>query len=261
MGGDGIWEVLAVRYGYRDGKLGEHFYGHDPHDDPAPLDFFVWVLRSGDRAILVDTGFTVEEARARGRIITEPIPEVLRRVGMELSDVGEVILTHLHYDHAGHVHALPRARMWLQEAELRFWTGRHAHRAGFKAVVTPEDVVGVVRANLDGRVRHVQGDAEVAPGVTVHRVGGHAPGLQVVRVRTEDGPLVLASDAAHLYANLEQDRPFSVVHSLADMYDAFDRVQELAGPGGTWVPGHDPEVVRRYAAAGTGLEGVVVRLG
>ena len=260
MSADGIWEVLAVRYGYRDGVISDHFYGPDPHDDPAALDFFVWVLRSGDRAILVDTGFTVEVAAARERIITDPVPDVLRRVGMDLADVGEVIITHLHYDHAGHLDALPRATMWLQEEEIRFWTGRHAHRGGYRSMVTPDDVVGVVRANFDGRVRHVRGDAEVAPGVSVHGVGGHTAGLQVVRVRTQAGTLVLASDAAHLYANLDQDRPFSIVHSLAGMYDAFDRVKELTGPEGTWVPGHDPEVIRRYPAAGTGLEGIVAKL-
>jgi glyoxylase-like metal-dependent hydrolase (beta-lactamase superfamily II) len=255
------WEVIAVRYATREGRLGEHFYGLDPHDDPAPLDFFMWVLRSGDRAILVDAGFTEEEARARGRTIVDPVPDVLRRVGIELGDVRETILTHLHYDHAGYVHALPRATFWLQDEEMRFWTGRHAWRAGFRDVVTPEDVVGVVRANFQGRVRQVAGDAEVAPGVTVHRTGGHSAGLQVVRVNTGAGTLVLASDAAHLYAHLEQDRPFYIVHSLAGMYDAFDRVRELAGPDGIWVPGHDPEVMRRFPSAGTGLEGVAVRLG
>ena len=63
----------------------------------------------------------------------------------------------------------------------------------------------------------------------LHLVGGHAPGLQVVRVETGDGPLVLASDAAHFYANLEHDRPYAIVHSLPGMYDAFDRVRALAG--------------------------------
>jgi len=249
-----------VRYATREGRLGEHFYGLDPHDDPAPLDFFMWVLRSGDRTILVDAGFTQEEARARGRTIVEPVPEVLRRVGVDLGDVRDAILTHLHYDHAGNVHALPRATIWVQEEEVRFWTGRHAWRPGFKSVVTPEDVVSVVRANFEGRVRQVAGDAQVAPGVTVHRTGGHSPGLQVVRVNTAAGPLVLAADASHLYAHLEEDRPFFILHSLAATYDAFDRVLELAGPDGVWVPGHDPEVMRRFPSAGTGLDGIAVRL-
>jgi len=94
----------------------------------------------------------------------------------------------------------------------------------------------------------------------VHRTGGHAAGLQVVRVQTAGGVVVLASDAAHLYENLEADRPTWIVHSLPDMYDAFDRVRELAGDGGVIVPGHDPEVVRRFPAAGTGLEDVAMRI-
>jgi hypothetical protein len=64
-----------------------------------------------------------------------------------------------------------------------------------------------------------------------------------------------------LYAHLEQDRPFAIVHSLAGMYDAFDRVREIAGPDGVWVPGHDPEVMQRFATAGADLDGIAVQLG
>lgn len=260
-GGPGTWEVYALRYGRKEGVVRDHFYGGDPHDDPFPLDFFVWVLRSGDRAILVDAGHTEATASARGRTLTEPVPEVLRRMGMEIADFTEVIVTHLHYDHAGHLHDVPRARMWVQDEEIRFWTGPHAGRASFLEVMTPEDVVSVVRANFERRVVHLSGDAQVAPGVTVHRTGGHSAGMQVVRVQTAAGPLVLASDVAHIYANLEQDRPYKILHSLPLMHEAFDRVLELAGPGGIWVPGHDPDVMRRFPCAGTGLEDIVVRLG
>jgi len=153
------WEVLALRYATRMGRRGEYFYGNDPHDDPAAMDYFVWLLRLPARAILVDTGFTPSVGAARGRETVVPVPDGLRRLGVELREVEEAIVTHLHYDHAGHVHDLPRARLWLQEAELRFWTGRHAGRGEFPGLVTAEDVVGVVRANLDGRVVQVRGDA------------------------------------------------------------------------------------------------------
>jgi glyoxylase-like metal-dependent hydrolase (beta-lactamase superfamily II) len=83
----------------------------------------------------------------------------------------------------------------------------------------------------------------------------------VVRVQTAGGPIVLASDATHFYANLQEDRPFSIVHSLPGMYDAFDRVRELAdGDDERIVPGHDPLVLERYPAAAPELAGLAVEI-
>ena len=53
---------------------------------------------------------------------------MLARLGVDAADVRDVVLTHLHYDHSGHLAAFPRARFWVQDDELAFWTGRHAGR-------------------------------------------------------------------------------------------------------------------------------------
>jgi glyoxylase-like metal-dependent hydrolase (beta-lactamase superfamily II) len=226
------------------------------------MDYFVWaVMDEAGRAIVVDAGFRPETARLRGReLLADPI-EVLAALDIVAGDVRDVVLTHLHYDHSGYLGAFPRARFWVQEAELAFWTGRYAARGEIGHTVTPEDIVELVRLNFERRVRFVDGDEELAPGITLHRVGGHAPGLQVVRVQTSGGPVVLASDATHFYANLQEDRPFSIVHSLPGMYDAFDRVRELAGGDDERiVPGHDPLVLERYAAPTPELAGLAVEL-
>lgn len=119
-----------------------------------------------------------------------------------------------------------------------------------------------MRLNFGGRVRFVCGDEATADGIGLHLVVGHAPGLQVVTVDTGDGPLVLASDAAHFHANLELDRPYAIVHSLPGTYDAFDRLRALAGGDESRiVPGHDPVVLERYPAASAELAGVAVVLG
>lgn len=118
-----------------------------------------------------------------------------------------------------------------------------------------------MRLNFERRVRFVDGDEAMASGISLHRVGGHAPGLQVVRVQTAAGPVVLASDASHFYANLAEDRPFAIVHSLPDMYAAFDRVKELAGGDeARIVPGHDPLVLERHAPVSPALAGLAVTI-
>jgi glyoxylase-like metal-dependent hydrolase (beta-lactamase superfamily II) len=104
------------------------------------------------------------------------------------------------------------------------------------------------------------GASNLAPGLSVHRVGGHTDGLQVVRVHTERGWVVLASDASHLYANMEQSRPFPAVYNVGDMIEGYRRVHELADSAQHVVPGHDPAVLTRYPAENRETEGWIVRL-
>ncbi|MGH2819028.1 MAG: N-acyl homoserine lactonase family protein [Actinomycetota bacterium] len=251
--------VFAIRYGYREATRAETFYGLDPHDGPMPMDYFMWAVVGDGPPVVVDTGFTLETAVRRNRDLTRDPIELLSSLGIEADRVLDVILTHLHYDHCGNMSAFPEARFWVQDTELRFWTGRHAGRGEMGKIVEPDDIAELVRLNFDRRVRFVDGVGTVAPGISVHRVGGHAPGLQVVRVETEQGPIVLASDASHYYENLERDRPFAIVHSLPEMYAAFDRLHELAASPGDIVPGHDPLVLERYPAPPE-LSGSVVEI-
>ncbi|HUZ00136.1 MAG TPA: N-acyl homoserine lactonase family protein [Thermomicrobiaceae bacterium] len=252
--------VYAVRYATRGARRGENFYGGDPHDGPMPMDYFVWAAVSDHDTLVVDLGCTRQVAERRDRTYLRSPADGLDALGIDVGAVRHVVLTHLHYDHAGNVPLFPAATFVLQQDEMAFWTGRHAGRPLFRGIVEPEDVAALVSRNFDGRVRFVDGDAEVIPGITVHRVGGHAHGLQAIRVATAGAPVILASDATHFYANLEEDRPFSFVNDLPASYDAFDRLRELAGPSGVIVPGHDPLVMERFPPAGPGLDGVAVRI-
>jgi glyoxylase-like metal-dependent hydrolase (beta-lactamase superfamily II) len=123
-----------------------------------------------------------------------------------------------------------------------------------------EDVVGMVRRAYAGRVRFHDGDAEIAPGVSLHLIGGHTMGMQAVRVATRRGWVVLASDASHFYANMEQERPFPIVYNVAAMVEGYARLRSLAASPAHIIPGHDPLVLERYPAPSKGLEGIVVRL-
>ena len=106
----------------------------------------------------------------------------------------------------------------------------------------------MVRHVFGERVTFHSGDGEVAPGVTLHRVGGHSDGLQVVRVETARGPVVLASDAAHYYGNLHRRSPFPIVYNIGDMCEGWEIVERLAGHPDRVIPGHDPMVTRNLSA-------------
>jgi glyoxylase-like metal-dependent hydrolase (beta-lactamase superfamily II) len=121
-------------------------------------------------------------------------------------------------------------------------------------------VADLVRAVHQGRVVFHAGDEDLAPGVSVHLIGGHTDGLQVVRVHTARGWLVLASDASHYYENMEAGRPFPIVFDVGAMLEGFETLRRLASSDDAIVPGHDPLVLARYPPAAPGLDGVAVRL-
>jgi len=113
---------------------------------------------------------------------------------------------------------------------------------------------------FEGRVEFHDGDSTITPGLSVHLVGGHTAGLQAVRVHTARGWLVLASDASHLYANMEQRRPFPAVYNVGDMMEGFRRLSSLADGPELVIPGHDPQVLSRFPAHSPQTEGWIARL-
>jgi glyoxylase-like metal-dependent hydrolase (beta-lactamase superfamily II) len=256
-----VYDLYAIKYGQRAGHRAEHFQGGDPHDGPMPLTYYVWAAVSDEHTVVIDLGFTVETGMRRGRVVERTPAEGLQLLGIDAAAVRHVVVTHFHFDHVGNVAEFPHATFVVQDGEMAFWTGRYASRGIFRNLVEPEDVLSLVRHNFDGRVHFVDGSEEIVPGITVHKVGGHAPGLQVVTVETARGLVVVASDAAHFYANIEEDRPFSIVTNLPQMYGAFDIIRKLAPSPEHIIPGHDPLVMDRYPAARPELAGLVARLG
>lgn len=261
MVAEDTYEVYAVKYAERDARRPEHFLGGDPHDVPMPMDYFVWAIVGRARTILVDTGFDTLDASARNRKLLRTASEGLSLVGVDAATAPDVILTHLHYDHVGGFDQFPNAQFHLQDREMAFATGRHMLAGAQSHAFTARHVADVVIAVHAKRVVFHDGDAKLAPGVSVHHIGGHTDGLQAVRVDTPAGPLVLASDATHYYENMEAVRPFSIVFDVDAMVAGYDRLRALAGPGGVIVPGHDPLVFERHPPADPALSGVAVRLG
>jgi glyoxylase-like metal-dependent hydrolase (beta-lactamase superfamily II) len=255
------YEVYAIRYAsLANRKASENFIGGDPHEAGSDLDYYVWLARSSARTFVVDTGFDAGVGARRGRRTTTPPAEGLARLGVDVAAVRDVVITHLHYDHVGNFALFPAATFHLQDDEMAHATGRHMAQQFFSQAYEVDEVVAMVREVYRGRVRFHDGDAELAPGFSLHRVAGHTKGLQVVRVRTRVGWIVLASDASHLYANMNEKRPFPIVYDVPRMVAGWRRLIELADSPELVVPGHDPLVMRRYPAPRSDLQGVAVRL-
>src|SRR5262249_50862203 len=133
----------------------------------------------------------------------------------------------------------------------------HAHlRLPFEA----DDVVAMVRKVFAGRVRFHDGDDEIAPGITVHRIGGHSEGLQSVRVKTRRGYVVLASGASHLDQHIDEARVFPIVYNTGDVLAGYETLKRLATARGHIISRHAPNLVARHPRARRGLDGWAVRL-
>ena len=260
------YEIYCVKYAERPGQRPTHFVGGDPHDVPMPMDYFVWLVRdsgNAERTVLVDTGFDADMA-INGRVLSRKPVEGLALVGTQGADIKDVIITHLHNDHVGTFYDFPNARFHLQDKEMQYVTGRHMKHNIFRRPYQIDHVAGMIRLVYQNRVVFHNGDAgnasEVAPGISVHHIGGHTMGLQSVRVHTARGWVVLASDASHYYEHFEQDRCYPLVYHLGEMLEGFATLRRLADSPQHIIPGHDPLVFKRYPAVSPELAGIAARL-
>lgn len=255
-----MYEVYAIRYAHGPRKRSENFLGGDPHDAPMPLDYFVWAIVGKNSTFVVDMGFEKSVGDRRGRQSMKPVADGLAAIGIRHEEVEDVIITHLHYDHCGNNHLFPKARFHLQDSEMEYATGRCMCHAMMRAHFEEEDIVKMVRRVFANCVVFHDGDTEIADGISLHHIGGHAKGLQCVRVRTQRGVMVLASDATHFYEHMETDRLFPVILDAGKQLEGYRTLRKLADTPNHIVPGHDPLVLARYPAAANGLEEWVVRL-
>jgi glyoxylase-like metal-dependent hydrolase (beta-lactamase superfamily II) len=261
MAGIEPFELFAIRYGEHTGRrASDNFIGADSHEAGRNLEYFVWVARRSDKVVVIDTGFNPTSAAERGRTILRLPEDGVRALGIDPAEVDQVILTHLHYDHAGSLGSFPRACFHVQDAEAAYATGRCMCHGYLRHPFDVEDVVGFVRNVYANRVSFHDGFSELAPGLTLHKVGGHSAGLQIVRVWTKRGWVVVASDATHYYDNMQRGLPFPAIYNVAEMMEGFRTVQRLADSADHIVPGHDPLVMQIYPPVSKALDGIAVRL-
>ena len=256
---DKLWEVYALKYADRHNRTRADSFIFDAHHDvDHPMDYFIWVLKSGDEVILVDTGYDSQEALKRGRPIQQIPAKAIEALDLKADEIDKIIITHLHYDHAGSLHDFPKAQLYLQPAEMAYATGPCMCEDVLRMPYTGAHICEAVKALYSGRITFTNIDDKIADGVTVHCVGGHAKGLQVVRVKTASGWLCLASDATHYYENFIARKPFPIVVDVEEMLKGYDKLEALASYRSFIIPGHDPLVTNLFPA--WGQSGFVWRL-
>lgn len=247
------YSIEAIRYADSPGdSLADLLIGA-PKDEKIDTIFAVWLIRGGGRNILFDSGFHRPRWFKEWTIKNYLRPDqAVRLAGVKPEDVTDVVISHAHWDHMGGIDLFPKANIWIQKDEFRYYTGDAWQPGGDHGGIDPEDVRQLVRLNTEGRLRLVDGDnVEIFPGIRAYTGARHTFASQYLRV---DGTpaFVLASDNVYLYRNLAEHKP-SATFSEAD-YPANlqqqERMIQLAGSPDRVVPGHDELQFHKFATAG-----------
>ena len=245
--------VYAVSYGeslFREDRI----FADGSRSGQRRFAWMFWVIRAGERTILVDTGFEQPtEATRRGvRSYVRPT-ERLRNFGIVPEQVTDVILTHAHWDHMGGIAAYPKARIYIQENEFRHALATVGPDRPRRRGVRWEDVRALQKALGEGRVELVRGTLELTPGVTMVEGGAHTPGSQYVKVRALDGTVIIAGDAVYQHENNVWHRPIgSSVDRQANL-SSIRQFHTLAASPFLILPGHEPRTQTWFPEVAEGV--------
>jgi glyoxylase-like metal-dependent hydrolase (beta-lactamase superfamily II) len=250
------YEVYAVRFAHVPYAVSSLVAGAD-RGTRVDIAFTVWPIRdpAGGRVILVDAGFYRDKFIQSWKPLdyVRPSDAISAGLGIKPEDVTDIIVSHSHWDHADGVDLFPRAKIWIQKDEYEYYVGGQGdvlHTGG----VDPDDAKMLAALKAAGRIACVDGDdQEILPGIRVYTGGKHTFASQYVGVHTRAGTVVLASDNAYLYQNLEQHLAIAQTLDAASNLAAQARMTRVATAPRLIVPGHDPAVFDRFPLVKPGV--------
>jgi len=250
------YEVYAISYGViPDFSVANLVAGAD-RSRKLDIQMMVWLLKGSNGAnILVDSGFYRDKLFKQWKVRDFIKPsEAIAKLSLKPQDITDLIITHMHWDHAGGIDLFPKARIWIQQDEYTYYTGEAWQPGGSHGGIDIEDVMALVKANTEGRVRLVKGDdQEAIDGIRFYTGGRHTYASQYVAANTKAGTVVIASDNCYLYENLDKHAPIAQTLDAASNLRAQDRMKQLASSLRLIVPGHDPAVFARFPEPGNGV--------
>ncbi len=249
------YEIWAIRYATIPDFAVNQLVAGAEAGRKLDIAMLVWLVRGGGHNILVDSGFYREQFFRQWHVTDYVKPaDAVKRAGLQPEDITDVILTHMHWDHADGADLFGKARIWIQKDELEYYAGEAWQSRRTHGGIDPDDVLSLVKWNTQGRVSLVEGDGrEILPGITCYTGGKHTYASQYLTVNTAAGLFVLASDNVYLYENLEKHAPIAAALDPESNLRAQDRMRQLAGGVERIIPGHDPAVMTRFHGNAEGV--------
>ena len=249
------YEIYAIRYAtVADFPVSSLVAGAD-RSRKMDIAMMVWLVRGNGHNILVDCGFYREQflRQWHPKDFVKP-SEAIARVGLKPEDITDVVITHMHWDHADGMDLFPKARIWLQKDELEYYAGSAWQSRNTHGGIDPDDILAAVKLNTEGRVGLVNGDAqEILSGITCYLGGKHTYASQYLGINTAQGTVVLASDNMYLYENLDKHAAIAQTLDAESNLRAQDRMKQLAADPRLIIPGHDPAVMTRFPNPAPGV--------
>jgi glyoxylase-like metal-dependent hydrolase (beta-lactamase superfamily II) len=250
------YEVYAISYGViPDFPVASLVAGAD-RARKLDIQMMVWLLKGSDgRNVLVDSGFYRDKFFKDFKVRDFIRPDkAVERAGVRAEEITDIVLSHMHWDHADGLDLFPKARVWVQRDEYDYYTSAAWQPGGKHGGIDPEDVMMIVKLNTEGRVSFIDGDgAEPIKGIKVYTGGRHTYASQYAGVNTKVGTIVVASDNTYLYENLERHAPIAQTFDAASNLRAQDRMKQIASDVRLIVPGHDPLVFVKFPKPGGGV--------
>lgn len=203
-----------------------------------------WYIKAGDKNILIDTGISQPDMEkylyGRSYKHIKSFNEALSSVDIIPDDVDIVIQTHLHFDHCGHTALCKRAKVVVQERELKFAYSPHALFFGSYNLGFLKDV----------RFQVVNGDCEILQGIRVLLAPGHSPGTQAVAVDTAEGVVIISGFCSIKENFLPPDKmrmrwPILAPGVSVNSLQAFDSALRIKGLADIVIPAHDAEIAEK----------------
>jgi glyoxylase-like metal-dependent hydrolase (beta-lactamase superfamily II) len=247
------YSIDAIRYANAPKSAVADMVMGGPKDEKIDAVFVIWLVRGGGRNILFDCGFHRSRWFKYDSISDYLRPDkAVRLAGVKPDEVTDIVISHAHWDHMGGIDLFPKAAVWIQKEEYRYYTTDAWQPGGDNDGIDPDDVRELVRVNTEGRLRLVDGDnVEILPGIRAYTGARHTFASQYLRIEGSP-PFVLASDNLYLYRNLTEHKA-SATFSEADWPANIrnqDRMIELAGSPERIVPGHDKAQFEKYPVNG-----------
>jgi glyoxylase-like metal-dependent hydrolase (beta-lactamase superfamily II) len=247
------YSIQAIRYASSPDVPVSALVVGGPKDVKVDIAMVVWLIRGGGRTILFDSGFHRDTFLKYFPMKDYLRPDdAVKLAGVKPEEVTDIVISHAHWDHMGGIDLFPKANVWIQKEEYRYYTMEAWQPAGNHGGIDPDDVKQLLQLNTEGRLRLVDGDnVEIFPGIRAYTGSRHTYASQYLRV--EGNPsFVLASDNCYFYLNLSShlaSATFSDADHPANIA-AQSRMIELAGSVDRVVPGHDALQFQKFPTEG-----------